>query len=79
MAEIVVQRQPGAYNARDLAAFVATCSDDVALYRAKSGTPLALLAACNSVLCACDERVEAVVARVLEDGLIQRVWLFHAD
>ena len=26
-----------------------------------------------------DERVEAVVARVLEDGLIQRVWLFHAD
>ncbi|MBK7205575.1 MAG: hypothetical protein IPH90_06035 [Thermomonas sp.] len=41
MAEIVVQRQPGAYNARDLAAFVATCSDDVALYRAKSGTPLA--------------------------------------
>lgn len=26
-----------------------------------------------------DERVEAVVACVLEDGLIQRVWLFHAD
>lgn len=42
MAQILVQRQPGAYNARDLAAFVATCGDDVALYRAKSGTPLAL-------------------------------------
>ena len=30
------------HHTRDLAAFVATCSDDVALYRAKSGTPLAL-------------------------------------
>jgi hypothetical protein len=35
----VVQRQLDAYNAHDLQSFVATYSDDVAVYRAPSTTP----------------------------------------
>lgn len=35
-----VQRQLEAYNARDLARFVAEYADDVRVYRAPSGTPV---------------------------------------
>lgn len=38
--DIPVQRQLKAYNARDLARFVAEYSDDVRVYRAPSGTPV---------------------------------------
>lgn len=36
----VVQRQLDAYNARDLAAFVATYADDVRVYRMPSAAPI---------------------------------------
>ena len=39
-AEIVVQRQLDAYNAHDLEAFAATYSDDAAVYRIPSTSPI---------------------------------------
>lgn len=38
-AAAIVQRQLDAYNAHDLASFVATYSDDVVVYRAPATTP----------------------------------------
>jgi hypothetical protein len=110
-AAILVQRQLDAYNAHDLQAFVATYSDDVAVFRVPATSPtisgkqalsdfysnnrfnrptlhaelLHRSVIGNKVVDherisgVRNEPFEAVAVYVVDNGLIQSVWLLYAE
>ena len=80
----VVQHQLDAYNARDLARFLAVYNDDVRLYRPPASEPFVAGKAALAKLYA-TQRFNLpglhaeLVNRMVIEGLIRSAWFYAAD